>query len=312
MTTIQEDIERKLPISKDLIDTFVIYPKKNKRKDKNDYYKCGFCEKKFIRKKYFEKHILICEQLHYQREIQESKKVKEANQQEEDDILTHNEMSYLIRVLIQKCEKLENELDDVKKFTKKVKKEISILDWLNDNLQSEKTFIEWIEDFEVERNLVQGIFENDFIIGMIEILHNVFPLENTNNHPIKCFNQKKNLFYIYDYVNVERNREKNNMNNVENENNYREKKWRIMDKQTFDKMIMIFIKKCLKIFFIWKEENIDRIKNDEDFHDIYVLNMRKVMGSTKKDEIIYKRITTNLYNYLKCNVKNIIEYEFAF
>ena len=81
----------------------------------------------------------------------------------------------------------------------------------------------------------------------------------------------------------------------------------IIDLITF---IKYFDKKILNLFLKWKIEAQEKMNYDK-FSDIYILNMKKVLGQNfeKKDK---KTIIKNkLYKYLKINLKNIVSYEFT-
>ena len=81
----------------------------------------------------------------------------------------------------------------------------------------------------------------------------------------------------------------------------------IIDLITF---IKYFDKKILNLFLKWKIEAQAKMNYDK-FSDIYILNMKKVLGQNfeKKDK---KTIIKNkLYKYLKINFKNIVSYEFT-
>ena len=68
----------------------------------------------------------------------------------------------------------------------------------------------------------------------------------------------------------------------------------------------------MKKFLEWKEKNNDRIQNDDRFHDTYIDYMRIVLGGGLTKEQCYKRLANKMYHYLKCDLKNIIDYEFVF
>ncbi len=275
----------------DTIHEFIIPKKQLKTK----IHLCDYCGKSFKRKTYFEKHILVCEQLKQQIEIKHSRNVLDADLEEAEDVLNIQDLTSMVQLLMKKCETMEQEIKSLKSHLQKKTKHISILDWLNDTIVLEKDFLTWINDYDVSKEETEYVFQNDFILGLIYVLQRVFPIEKNELHPIRCFQQKQNIFYIY------YNDKKTNINT-----------WKVMDETIFSCLVMSFIQKFLKWFYVWKEENIDKIQNNDDFHDLYVLYMRRCSGTTKNEEQIHRSIRSKLYMYLKQNIKNVIEYEYSF
>lgn len=290
-----------------LDEEIVIIPKKNKSSLVNHI--CNYCGKSFKRKRYFEKHIFICEELRTHVHLKESQYVLEADLQEEEDILSQKDLTTMVQLLMKKCKTLEKELNEIKTHVKRKVKNISILDWLNENVILDIDFMTYISSYEVSREESEYVFQNDFIPGLIYVLRHVFSLENSETHPIRCFQQKQGVFYIYD---TEKNKDKNKENNNNNNNDKETKVWKVMDETMFSRILMIFIQKFLKWFYVWKDENQEKIDTNDDYHDLYLLYMRRSMGTTKKDELIHRLIRSKLYSYLKQNIKNVIEYEYGF
>lgn len=244
---------------------------------------CGYCGKSYKRKSYYESHILICEEIH------KSKYCKMADQEQEEDELTMKEMQVVLRHFIMKCENLNNEVQRLRSYVERTKKRISVLDWLNDECNLENDYYCWIQRIEINENELEEIFRLNYVNGLLWLLQKYLPMDDIINHPIKCFQEKQGIFYMYS-----------------------KKKWIIMDDRVFNKFINTLNQKLMKIFFTWKEKHRDKIENDDHFHEIYIENMRIILGGTKPKEQTMRLIKNKLYTYLKCNLKNIIQYEFTF
>ena len=67
-------------------------------------------------------------------------------------------------------------------------------------------------------------------------------------------------------------------------------------------------------FVKWQNENLNNLssKRDDAFDIEYANNIQKVIGAKYTKQQLYMKIRQSLYNYLKMNLKNIIEYEFSF
>ena len=137
--------------------------------------------------------------------------------------------------------------------------------------------------------------------GCYEILQNLLSLHNNNqnisnqnisneeNAPIKAFDQKENILFIY------------------NDDN----KWEILSQPMFANLMNILSKSILTEFLNWQTENKSKMKQD-DFSYRYARNVQKIMGGNLTQEQIHMRVKKELYNYLKMNLRNVVEYEFSF
>ena len=114
-------------------------------------------------------------------------------------------------------------------------------------------------------------------------------ISNEQTMPIKAFDQKENILFIY------------------NEDN----KWEILSQPMFANLMNILSKKILTEFLKWQTENKSKMRQD-DFSYTYARNVQKIMGGNLTQEQIHMRVKKELYNYLKMNLRNVVEYEFSF
>ena len=84
-----------------------------------------------------------------------------------------------------------------------------------------------------------------------------------------------------------------------------------MSPDTFDNLLRNLSKKIVDEFVKWQEENKHRLK-EESFSIEFTENVQKAMGGPYSIEKQHSKIKTNLYKYLKMNLRNIIQYEFTF
>lgn len=247
-------------------------------------YTCNLCNHTFTRKTFYETHLTICEQ------IQGSKQTKPDIQEEENKVMpSQQEMYILIQHLIRKTNTMEEELTKLRKYAEITKKQIDILEWLQENAKPPHDFITTIKEYTVTEKQLQVLFDNDYIFGMTSILEQIFSTDTIETHTLRAFTQKPHTLYMY-----------------------QDNEWRVMDETDFAYMLMILTQKTLKLFFEWKMKHETDIENNEDFYTEYILNHRKVMGSNKPKEQNYHIIKSKLYKYLKASIKDIVKYEFAF
>lgn len=244
---------------------------------------CNGCGRSFVHTSNYTSHTLLCDQLC------NTNKIKKMLTDEEGYIPSQTEMFYLVRNLMNKCEMLECEVQKLRKYAEITKKQIDAVQWLNNNVSLTTSYSSWLADITISQKELQTIFNCKYIDGVYQVLESRLPLFNTQSHPIKCFSQKKNVFYVYE-----------------------DDEWKYMTKDDFNKMVNILSSRVIKAFYIWKQENIERIENDDYMYDTYTSNMRIVLGENKTNEQIILSLKNKLYAYLKCDLKNIVKYEFTF
>ena len=245
-------------------------------------YKCDHCERYFSRKSYFDRHTLCCKMLKM------SKREAKIDSEEISDTPTIREMYILLQELTYKYQKQQSELNSLKRYVEKTKKMLNIVDWLNENCVSSTDFQEWLNSVVITRIQLENIFKYDFIQGFMYIIQELLPLQ-CNNICIRCFDQKKGTFFIH----------------------RKDEKWKTMTGLEFEKMINVINMKIMSEFKKWQIENRDKILKQSFGDNYYQECVIKVLGGNQNQAIIHSKIKSKLYNYLKFNLKKIIQFEFS-
>lgn len=244
---------------------------------------CGFCGKTFKKKRFYEKHILLCEQI-------EKNKIQEKVIIESNIKMPSQEQLYLLLMdMTHKYNTIQQELNLMRRYIHKSKKKINILEWMKNNCNSTMDYSVWKKTITISDVQLYNLFDNGYINGVYSIIESSLSLDTVHNHPIRCFDQKKHIFFTYENGD-----------------------WSIMDQNDITNLIRFINKLIMKKFLEWKENNNEKIQQDDRFHDKYVDYMRIVLGGGLTKEQSNRRIINKIYNYLKCDLKNIIEYEFVF
>lgn len=250
---------------------------------------CKYCDRKYKSKNYLNRHILVCEILS---KTQDERKQEEA---ERADTPTLRKMYELLMEMTLKYAGLEKKFNALQKSIESKKKRLNIIDWLNTNHSSANTitFADWCAGVKLERKHLEFIFETNYIPGITNIFEEFLPINKADSLPIRSFDQKINTLFIY----------------IDNTH-----KWKIMSDEDFGKMVGVISKQIMCEFVKWQRENYNNVKNKtDDNHDIqYATNIQKVIGAKFTKQQLYSKIRAALYNHLKMNLKNIIEYEFSF
>lgn len=278
----------------------------SKKKTKREYI-CPCCDKLYKRKKAFESHQFICKQLH---DIELKETYNKANTKYQTNVVDHDnnqdiaslpsqmEMYKLLQVMVQKYESLQDEVDTMKQYFKQKQKKIKVDEWLERHCVPDESLHIWLSNIEVQREEVEYTFEHGYIAGILYILQHNLLLEENEKHPIKCFNHKRNIFYKYDTSNDSEN------------GNSQTNKWSIMKQSDFDNLIVHVNHYLMKEFISWRDEHKEKIDKSEAFYDTFMKNMRTILGGTKSKQENIMAIQSKLYQYLKCDLKAIYEFEF--
>lgn len=287
----------------------------SKQKSKRKIYMCPCCNKEYKRKKAFENHHFICRQLH-DIELREAR--DKANSKYQKETVSHDEkqdiaslpsqmeMYKLLQVMVKKYESLQEEVDTMKQYFKRKQKKIQIDEWLERHCVPDETLHIWLSNIEVQREEVEYMFENGYISGILFILQNNLPPEDNDKHPLKCFHHKRNIFYKYDAGENAGNGGGGGNHQTNNQNN----KWSMMKQSDFDNLIVHVNHYLMKEFISWRDEHKEKIDKSEAFYDTFMKNMRTILGGNKSKQENLMMIQSKLYQYLKCDLKAIYEFEF--
>ena len=259
---------------------------------KINLYNCKYCNRTYKLKPNYDKHYLFCDTLN-KTSTSICKTTKENNNA--DYVPSMRDMFTLILELTAKNSQLEQKVEELSKWTESKKKKLNVLDWLNEKYTKNIKYTEWLAGINITRSHLEAVFKSDMVTGCYEILQSLMSLHMTEDisneqiTPIKAFDQKENILFIY---------------NDEN-------KWEILSQPMFANLMNILSKNILTEFLKWQTENKSKMRQD-DFSYTYARNVQKIMGGNLTQEQIHMRVKKELYNYLKMNLRNVVEYEFSF
>ena len=145
--------------------------------------KCCFCEKVYVNNASFEKHKLLCQIINDK--YDEEKKIDTKN------------LTQLVCYLIKNNIKLENELNELKKWIQIKKKKFAVLDWLNESYFPSQDIDKWKTSLVVTREHLNYLFKNNYTDGVLNIIKDYLPLSKENYLPLKSFDQKDNTIFMY-------------------------------------------------------------------------------------------------------------------
>jgi len=262
-------------------------------------YYCNFCAKEYKSRNGLEKHVALCEIIY---KTQNNKKV---SLEEEDELPSQRRLYQLLLDLSQKYNRLEEKVDEMNKWVAKKKKKINVLEWLNANSLPTITFENLCNKIQVLEEDVDYLFTNTFLDTFMKIFsRTIDELESTTKKPICAFEQKHGLFYIY------QEEKQDNQNNEDNQNKILG--WSPLSRENLILFANRLHRKISKALSEWKKNNSQKIKDDDKWALIYDKTMSKLFSVEIKQDATFNKIKNALFNYLKTDIKSIIDYEFEF
>ena len=296
------------------------------RYNNNNYFNCNNCHKTYKNKLHYDKHCLLCEisKENSTEPNETSPLVPPVDTTKNDTKINDCLLIELLKDLLIKYNKLSNEMSEIKKWMSKEKKQINILDWLNHhnplNFQPISSFDGFINNFMISEEYIKKITTNSIIDVYLYSIDDLFSNEienissNTSNPitpssmPICCFNQKSNIFYIYTEIITKSSSSEFHWREAKNED-----------------LLRIFNKiknKLITELCNWNEfqQNITAETNPNHNHynnakdkidEIFNKSILKLMTDVSNNSI-FQKLKSKLYQKLKTDIKQYVEYEFKF
>lgn len=241
-------------------------------------YRCNFCGKTYSRESFYLRHELLCD-------MKQIVKHKNTNVNQQINF-TPSETTALIQRLMQRIDSLEEEVSCMRKWVNKNKEKCNIYDWLRKNCFTEcNSYLDNITSYRCSEADFNYFNKQDIYEGIFMIFKKMFPLEEYEHFPIKCFQQKPNVFYVF-----------------------HEGKWIQQTQQNFDNMIIAVHRKLMAYFKNLEKDN--KMLSNERSQEIYLKIMIKLLNYDFED--CRKRVTKKMFSYFGYDLKNVIEYDFVF
>ena len=254
---------------------------------KSHYY-CGFCNKHYVIKSAYNNHLIKCKFS----KICSKQNISETDGLSIDSLkqnMNINNLFAIVIMLYNKYEKLESDYNELKKYIAIIKNKINIVDYLNQHYSSCISITQFLDSIIFNQETLNKIFKYDYVDGIVNII--IDTIEGLKSAqmliPIKCFNNKENVLYLFDGST-----------------------WVINDDSNLRKFIKYFDKKILTQFIVWKND-AENLFDSDTFGEIYIQNMKKVIGANFEKKNPVTIIKNRLYKHLKVDLKNIVHYDFV-
>jgi hypothetical protein len=98
-----------------------------------------------------------------------------------------------------KLARMEEKMESMQKWVDKKKKKLNVIGWLNTNVTPQVGFLEWSTSYlTVTEEHFRDLLENSLYHTVQLVFEHNLEEKDGFIHPIKCFSQKQNTFYIYE------------------------------------------------------------------------------------------------------------------
>lgn len=252
-------------------------------------YCCEICKKSYTKKSSLDKHKILCD---YKTK---SKLEVKVDAEELGDKPNYDQLVKIVQELAFKYVKLEEKMEQMQVWVNQKKQKIKVGNWLNEHVDSTIGFKEWVTTIEVLPQIALSLIDNTAFQTFQSILE--YNLSNKPEFvcPIKCFSQKPNIFYVSEKTPDGKS---------------------VWTQLELDELLLVLKRiqsKLLVELSRWKLENKNKIEDDDKLSEQFNKAIIKLMNITiVAHDTNVGRIRNNLYNFLKMDLKNLIEYDFEF
>jgi pterin-4a-carbinolamine dehydratase len=250
-------------------------------------YCCDLCKKSYTRKSSLDKHKLLCD---YKSKSKLEHKIEE---EELGDTPTYEQLVKIVQELAFKYVKLEEKMSEMQVWVSQKKQKIKVIDWLNEHVNATIGFKEWTTTIVVSSQIALSLIDYNAFQTFQSVLE--YNLLNATDFicPIKCFSQKQNVFYV-----CEKTPEGKNV-------------WTQMETDELLILLKKIQSKLLSELSKWKLDNKANMETDDKLSEQFNKALIKLLNITiVAHDVNVSRIRSNLYSFLKMDLKNLIEYEF--
>lgn len=250
---------------------------------------CAVCNKQYTRKSSLDKHKILCD---FKMKTKREHKIEE---EELSDIPSHYQLVKIVQELTLKMIKMEEKMEQMQKWVDRKKRKLNIIMWLNTNINPTIGFLEWVHtELIVKPEHFENLMENTIFNTIQQIFEENLCERTDFVYPITCFSQKTGVFYICD----------------KKEDGVSE--WRQLVLTDMILILKTVQNGIIKELTKWKAENQHKFDDNDKISILFNKAVIKLMNISFTQDSNLSRIKNGLYNYLKTDLKSVVEFDFEF
>lgn len=243
---------------------------------------CSICNHGYKLERNRDKHELICGLM------RRSKAEVDYDNSIHENMPSQKEMYIIMMEMLKEYQVTTSKMKELTKWCKVKKKKLNVIDWLFANYTPKLHFRTFIDSIQLDKDDLDIILRIGLIDGIFEIMKMAFNEYEDSEIPIKAFDQKKNMLFVY--VN---------------------KKWQPLSTCDLSWFVERMRDQIAVLFEEWHQDNLKKMKKCEA-QDLYIDRLANVNGKKNQhSELICGQIQQKIYSEIKLNLSNIVEYEFT-
>ena len=251
---------------------------------------CDYCGRQYKRTSFLDKHKIPCKVLFVERAKRVSAK-EPIFQCEQESMFSLKQVNLILSEVILQNKKMQEEINELKKFIFKTKIKINILDWLPLHVSPTYSFQSFLNNIIVTSPFHVECLQENKILDILEmVLSETVKREKDNVFPLFCFNEK---IYIYTHT----------------QSNERDT-WKEITRLELIHFMNRIHNKIMNQIKEWRDANEVLIKTNEIYYNINHKLSIKIMDVDFNKDAILNKIRAFLSSIFKKDVKSIVEYEF--
>ena len=217
--------------------------------------------------------------------LQKSKQEKKIDEEEIDNLPSYKELVTIVQELALKNKRLEEKMNQMEKWIETKKKKVNVIQWLNQHATPSTTYLAWCQQIKITPQNLDHLFDNTISDTVIKIIQ-----ENLRELlPIYAFDQKTNVFYIF----------------VDGT-------WTEMTNINLSNLLIKIQNRLLEEINLWRTNNAAQLHTNDKMSDTYNKTIMKLMNINSVQDGTVGKIKSGMYQMIKVDIKNMIEYEFEF
>ena len=249
-------------------------------------YTCKYCERQFSRKCYYERHEPGCGLMY------KTSDERRLELEEHGDTPSQRKLYEMVLALASIVKKQEQKINKLESIIQRTQREkLSVIKWLDDNAKPVQSFDVWVQSMKFDESDLNCMFQNGHIKGLCTVITQRIDNDSINTLPVRSFKQKQHTLY-----------------------QYTGEKWELMSPEKLTNLVNFVYKAIGNNFAKWSEDNMEKIDNVlSDFSTEWMEKINIVKGPlSMTSEKRHTSIKKALYEHLKYDLQNVVEYEFTF
>ena len=209
------------------------------------------------------------------------------------DIPNQLQLVKIVQELSLKLNKMEEKMEQMQKWVDKKKRKLNVITWLNSDIVPTVGFLEWVNTLlVVTQEHFEDLMENTLFHTFQQVFEHNLSDRSNFVYPIRCFAEKAGIFYIC---------EKKEDGTPE---------WRQLVLTDMILILKTVQNNMIKELTKWKTNNQHKFDDNDKISELFNKAIIKLMNISFTQDSTYSRIKNGLYNFLKTELKTMIELEF--